>query len=550
MSHEHRNLLATLGCVALLSLASAAPALAVAVAPPLGTAGTYVILGTNSSPTSGTVTCTDNGPGGNITGDVGTTGASITNSPPCTIIGATNVSLPLLGSVVTDFNIAYAALASLNPTCDGVIPTTSTTLPPGVWCSAAATTFTGAVTFTLNGSASDVWVFRVGTGGLGALTGTNFSVVMGEGALACNVYWRSAEATTMTNSFFKGTVLSGDAITMTGGSWEGRALAKTDVTVTDVGAVDLAACAPPSSITVNKNFVPDSAAPVSMNLACTSGTVSSTPLNASEGSPAVFTVGGANLTGTTCDATETVPLGYNANQSNCNDVPLNGSCTIINTLATATTFTVFKNFIPDNPAPVSVGLSCSGAVVPTPLTANASEGSPAVFTLTGAVGGDTCTATETAPLGYSPDETDCLNEPLTLNGNSTCTITNTLAEDAITVYKDFLPNSAATVSVTLDCSAGGGVPSPVSQNASEGSPAVFTVQGNGPCTATEIVPLGYTAIQTTCVDVPLGGTCTIFNTLIPPPANLNIPALSGRAMLMLIALLALTGLVAIRRFVV
>ena len=173
---------------------------------------------------------------------------------------------------------------------------------------------------------------------------------------------------------------------------------------------------------------------------------------------------------------------------------------------------------------------------------NASEGSPAVFTVTG---NGPCTATEIVPDGYVGYPANCVDVPL----NGSCTITNELAANAITVYKDFLPNSPAPVSVSLTCS-GGGVPDVSPLNASEGSPAVFTVQGNGPCTATEIVPLGYTAIQTACVDVPLGSTCTIFNTLIPPQANLNIPALSGRALLMLISLLALTGFLAIRRFVV
>ncbi len=538
MNLKHVSLLASLGFAGFLSLVQPNAALAVAVAPPLGTAGTYTVLGLNSSPTVGTVTCTNTGPGSTINGDIGSTFTSYTNTS-CSIFGAAITPVP--ASVVTDFNIAYSAIASLNPTCDAVIPTTSTVLPPGVYCSAAGTTIGTAVTFTLNGSATDVWVFRVGTGGFGALVGTGFSVVMGQGALACNVYWRSAEATTMTDSNFKGTVLSGSAVTMTRGSWEGRALARTDATVTDAAAMSFAGCEPPASITVNKNFVPDNAAAVSMALGCTSGTVTTTPLNASEGSSAVFTVGGANL-GATCTATEpTVPVGYSANVTNCANVPLNGTCTIINTLASVNTITVIKDFSPNSPAVVSVALTCPGGGTPDSSPKNASEGSPAVFTITG---NGPCTATEpTPPAGYTPDVTNCASVDL----NGTCTITNTLAPNAITVYKDFLPNSTATVQVFLDCSAGNGTPDSSPKNASEGSPAVFTVTGNGPCTATETVPPGYTAVETSCVDVPLGGTCTIVNTLIPPPANAAVPALSGRAMLMLLAFLALSGLVAIRR---
>ena len=299
------------------------------VAPNLGTAASYTLLGTNTTPTVGTVTCSDTGPGTAINGNVGTTFTSITNTG-CTITGS--IDAPVANSVVTDFNAAYASVDALNP-CTGVIPIVSTTLAPGVYCSAAGTTIGAGVTLTLSGSASDVWVFRVGTGGLGALTLTNAQVVMGGAALACNVYWKTAQAATVTDSSFVGTVLSGAAVSMTRGSWFGRALARTDVTSTDAAPMTFAGCAPPASITVNKDFIPNSAATVPVALTCTSGTVSATPLNASEAAPAVFTVGGASLAGATCTATETVPAGYTANQANCVGVALGGSCTIINTLA-------------------------------------------------------------------------------------------------------------------------------------------------------------------------------------------------------------------------
>ena len=124
----------------------------------------YTVLGANSIPTVGTVTCTDTGPGTTINGDVGTTFTGITNTS-CAITGA--IVAPVGGAVVTDFNVAYNAIAQPEPDCDGVIPTTSTTLPPGVYCSAAGTTIGTGVTLRSTGTASDVWVFRVGTSGLG-----------------------------------------------------------------------------------------------------------------------------------------------------------------------------------------------------------------------------------------------------------------------------------------------------------------------------------------------------------------------------------------------
>jgi hypothetical protein len=230
MNVSHARLLASAGLAALLMAAYAAPAGAQAVAPPLGTAGSYTVLGTNGIPTTGTVTCTTS----TIDGDVGSTGNSITNTGPCTITG--DIDAPVAAGVVSDFDDAYAAVGTLNPMCDGVVPIVTTTLPPGVYCSAAGTTIGTGVTITLDGDVDDVWVFRIGTGGLGALaaTGPNLRVVMGGSAQACNVYWWTAEGATLTNvEAFAGTVLAGTAATMTGTTWEGRALATTDVTVTD-----------------------------------------------------------------------------------------------------------------------------------------------------------------------------------------------------------------------------------------------------------------------------------------------------------------------------
>ncbi len=229
MNLTHARLVASVGLAAVVSLAYAAPAWAQAVAPPLGTAGDYTVLGTNGIPTSGTVTCTTS----TIDGDVGTTGNSITDTGPCTITG--DIDSPVAAQVVSDFDDAYDAVETLNPVCDGTVPITTTTLPPGVYCSAAGTTIGAGVTITLDGDADDVWVFRIGTGGLGALTATgpNFEVVMGGTAQACNVYWWTAEGATVTDGAFAGTVLSGADATMTDTTWEGRALATNDVTLTD-----------------------------------------------------------------------------------------------------------------------------------------------------------------------------------------------------------------------------------------------------------------------------------------------------------------------------
>ena len=235
---------------------------------------------------------------------------------------------------------------------------------------------------------------------------------------------------------------------------------------------------------------------------------------ASEASPAVFNISGA-APGATCTAVESVPSGYTADQTDCeNGDPLNGNCTIVNTLIPSSdSFTVYKDFSDDNSAGVDVTLSCSsGTVINNPQLA--SEASPAVFNISGAAPGATCTAVESVPSGYTADQTDCENgDPL--NGN--CTIVNTLipSSDSFTVYKDFSDDNSAGVDVTLSCSSGTVINNP--QLASEASPAVFTISGAAPgatCTALESVPSGYTADESDCQDGdPLNGFCSLINTL-------------------------------------
>ena len=94
---------------------------------------------------------------------------------------------------------------------------------------------------------------------------------------------------------------------------------------------------------------------VSVTLACGAGTYTEgNPNNVSEAAPFTWHVTGLSAN-TTCTATESpVPAGY-TESDNCHIVALtpNGtaSCTITNTLNSAS-FTVHKDFIPDNSANV------------------------------------------------------------------------------------------------------------------------------------------------------------------------------------------------------
>jgi hypothetical protein len=211
---------------ALFSAVPSQAALAAEGAPDLGTAGSFAVLAGTA------VTCTTS----NIIGDVGVaTGIAVTG---CTPSGTIHLGDLAAQQAYADFLKSYATFPSVP--CDTTLTGTlaGVTLKPGVYCFDAAATLTG--TLTLKGPSNGIWIFKIGTGGTGALTGTSFNVVMA-GGQACNVYWWVAQAATLTTSNFLGTILAGADITVTGGTFiTGDALAGgAGLTTLPTGAVTL-----------------------------------------------------------------------------------------------------------------------------------------------------------------------------------------------------------------------------------------------------------------------------------------------------------------------
>jgi hypothetical protein len=230
MNHLQKHYSA--GLIALAALLAAPMASWAATAPDATTAVTTTTSAiTGDVGSAGAVTLT----GSTISGNVILSGA-LTNT------GSTfsGTSTPLPVQVINDFNTAYNNYAAI-PCTVTLLPayTNATlTLAPGVYCTDAAVTFTNT-TLTLAGSANDTWIFKIGTLGTGALTGTNFTVKMANGGDPCNVSWWVAQGSTMTTSGFQGDILAGAAITLTGLAgtatpFNGDIMAKAGVTVTDV----------------------------------------------------------------------------------------------------------------------------------------------------------------------------------------------------------------------------------------------------------------------------------------------------------------------------
>ena len=219
MKVKYSILLASMGFAALLL----GPSTALAQVDQ-GAAETFAVLGGSA------VTCTDS----TVDGDVGVElGGAITRTN-CVIDGTVHLGDTLAQQAYEDFLDAHGDLALVPCDVDltNELPLAGKSLTPGVYCFDAAVAETGGV-LTLDGPPDGIWIFKIGILGTGALTATNFTVVM-PGGEACdnNVFWWTSQAATLTNSVFVGSILAGASITVTGGSLDGQALATAAVTLT------------------------------------------------------------------------------------------------------------------------------------------------------------------------------------------------------------------------------------------------------------------------------------------------------------------------------
>ena len=202
----------------------------------LGAAASFAVLSAADGG-GGAVTCVNTPGPTSIIGDVGSSGLAASAVIPAGCVISGSVIAPVPHAVVAAFDNAYAKLA-LVPCTQTILAaaftgaTAAFSVDSGVICFPAAVTFTDT-TLTLTGNGP--WLFKVGTSGTGALTGTNFHMVMPIGADPCDVTWWVAEAASMDTSQFIGTIIAGAAITVTSGgvgTFHGRALAKAAVTIT------------------------------------------------------------------------------------------------------------------------------------------------------------------------------------------------------------------------------------------------------------------------------------------------------------------------------
>ncbi|MHB8448322.1 MAG: ice-binding family protein [Rudaea sp.] len=226
--------LANLGLAAIL-LASG-PAFA-AVAPPLGAAQSFAVLGAtpNVNNTGPTV----------VTGDLGVSpAAAVVGFPPGTVIGTIHAADATAASAQSANTTAYGVLAGEACNTSFGVPTdlAGMTLAPGVYCFASSAANTGLLQLDAMGNANAVWVFQIAST---MITGSASSVTIINGGQACNVFWQVGSSATLgTTTTFVGNILALTDITLqTGASLSGRALAQTGTVTLASNAVSVCSLA-------------------------------------------------------------------------------------------------------------------------------------------------------------------------------------------------------------------------------------------------------------------------------------------------------------------
>jgi hypothetical protein len=184
-------------------------------------------------------------------------GSSVTGAPSAS---ATHIDDSAAVKAKADLGSAYTQAAAepatqLTPN-PGVIDVSGKSFTPGVYkASSAILLASGSVTLNAEGNPNAVFVFQMAST-LKTASGT--SVVLENGAQACNVYWQVGSSATLgTNSTFVGTIMALTSITSTTGVHvNGRLLAENGAVTLDSNTITTSQCSGATTTTPTTQTTP------------------------------------------------------------------------------------------------------------------------------------------------------------------------------------------------------------------------------------------------------------------------------------------------------
>ena len=208
------------------------------VAPPLGEAGSFAVLGGSAVTNTGATA---------ITGDAGVSpGTAITGFPPGTLTGTLHSNDAVAQSAQTDLTTAYNALAG--QACNTDLSGTDLgglTLTSAVYCFSSSAQLTGTLTLDAQNNPNAVFVFQIGST---LTTASGANVVVINGGSDCNVFWQVGASETLgTGSGFVGNTLALTSITLTtNATSHGSLLARNGAVTMDTNRIGV--CAPTTPV--------------------------------------------------------------------------------------------------------------------------------------------------------------------------------------------------------------------------------------------------------------------------------------------------------------
>jgi hypothetical protein len=201
----------------------------------LGSAASFSVLGgstvTNTGPTT-------------MFGDLGLSpGSSVTGAPH--VLGQTHVDDAVAIGAKNSLTTGYNSAASRPSNGSAGTDLAGQVFLPGVRSASSSLLLSsGSVTLDAQGNPNAVFIFQIGST---LITGSNTSVVLVNGAQACNVFWQVGSSATLgTGTRFVGTIMASASITAnTAATIHGRLLARTGAVNLDTNTITTSNC--PSS---------------------------------------------------------------------------------------------------------------------------------------------------------------------------------------------------------------------------------------------------------------------------------------------------------------